>query len=145
MFLPPARIVVDIGNSRLKWGAVEPSGRLARTVALPIDCPETWAVNWSSWVPETSASPQVAISSVNPPVAAKFGAFLESRRNSHDASFVRWYRSAGDVPVPHRLAHPELTGADRALAVFAASERLPEGKPGLVVSCGTAITVERIG
>ena len=35
-------------------------------------------------------------------------------------------------------------GADRALGVVAALRLMPPGRPGLVVSCGTAITVERI-
>ena len=35
-------------------------------------------------------------------------------------------------------------GSDRALAVFAASRIMPAGRPGLVVMCGTAITVERL-
>lgn len=38
----------------------------------------------------------------------------------------------------------ETGGADRALGVFAAIRRMPRGRPGLVVLCGTAITVERI-
>src|SRR5581483_9486102 len=35
-------------------------------------------------------------------------------------------------------------GSDRALAVFGATRIVPPGRPGLVVMCGTAITVERI-
>ena len=35
-------------------------------------------------------------------------------------------------------------GADRALAVLAALAHMPPGQPGLVVSCGTAITIERV-
>jgi type III pantothenate kinase len=38
----------------------------------------------------------------------------------------------------------ETGGADRALAVLAALGQMPAGSPGLVVSCGTAITIERV-
>ena len=55
-----------------------------------------------------------------------------------------WFCSAADVAVQHELAEPETAGADRALAVAAAIGIAPRGRPGLVVSCGTAITVERI-
>jgi type III pantothenate kinase len=55
-----------------------------------------------------------------------------------------WYRSAAEVPIRHALEHAETTGADRALAVAGARALQPPGIPGLVVSCGTAITVERI-
>ena len=48
------------------------------------------------------------------------------------------------MPVRHDLEGPETAGADRALAVSAAVRLMPQGRPGLVVSCGTAITVERI-
>ena len=47
------------------------------------------------------------------------------------------------MPIRHQLEHAETAGADRALAVLAAVARHPQGGPGLVVSCGTAITVER--
>ena len=57
---------------------------------------------------------------------------------------MRWYRSAADVPLRHALERPETAGADRACAVVAAVALHPGGGPGLVVSCGTAITVDRI-
>jgi type III pantothenate kinase len=57
---------------------------------------------------------------------------------------TRWFCSAADVPIRHELEEAETAGADRALAVAAAIGLAPRGRPGLVVSCGTAITVERI-
>ena len=57
---------------------------------------------------------------------------------------MTWYESAAQVPVRHELENAETTGADRALAVAAAVELMPKGRPGLVVSCGTALTIERI-
>ncbi len=54
------------------------------------------------------------------------------------------FTSAMDVDVQNRLDFPERTGVDRALAVRAAM-RLNDAKgPGIVVMCGTAMTVERI-
>ncbi len=133
------RIVADLGNSRLKWGLVDLDGRLASTVALPTHDPTTWAYAWDAWglgELETAWS----IASVNPPLADRVGRFLEGR----GVRQIRWYRSASDVPVRHELDHPEKTGADRALAVVGAlAIQLGRG-PGLVVSCGTAVTVERI-
>jgi type III pantothenate kinase len=57
---------------------------------------------------------------------------------------VRWFHSATEVPVRHSLVAPEGAGVDRALAVFAACRLMPAGRPGIIVSCGTAVTVERI-
>ncbi len=57
---------------------------------------------------------------------------------------MTWLRSAADVAVPHELDAPETAGADRALAVSAAVRLASQLRPGLVVACGTAVTVERI-
>lgn len=133
------RLVADLGNSRLKWGLLDCTGRLTDTRSLPVDEPAAWSRAWDAW--QLSSSPTSwAVSTVNPPVADQLGRFLESQSASH----VRWFRSAADVPVPHQLERPETAGADRALAVLAARELMPAGQLALVVSCGSAIVVERI-
>jgi type III pantothenate kinase len=134
------RIVADLGNSRLKWGRVDRSGRLAQALSLPADAPEAWAEAWGAWDSAGSGASAWAIASVHPRLAERLGAFLDDR----GATDVRWFRSAADVPVRHALEQAETAGADRALAVAAAVGLNPPGRPGLVVSCGTAITVERI-
>src|SRR5262249_59428720 len=63
---------------------------------------------------------------------------------SHDICRVTWIRSAAEVPVPKDVEGAETGGSDRALSVFAALRLMPAGRPGLVVMCGTAITVERV-
>lgn len=132
------RIVADVGNSRLKWGRLGPSGRLEESDTLPVDAPEAWARAWSRWNPAREES-SWSIASVNPPVAQALGHFLDDQGIGERT----WYRSAAEVPVHHELAHAETAGADRALAVVAAVAMRGRG-PGLVISCGTAITVERI-
>ncbi len=57
---------------------------------------------------------------------------------------MTWIRSAAEVPVAKDVEGADSGGSDRALAVFAASRIMPPGRPGLVVMCGTAITVERL-
>ncbi len=132
------RAVVDLGNSRLKWGWIDTSGRVVDVVALPLNDPNAWDVAWQR---ETMASVanSVAIATVNPPIAARLGDFLHAR-----GATTRWFQSAADVPVRHEFAFPDRTGADRALAVAAAIAEQPAGTPGLVVLCGTALTVERV-
>lgn len=135
------RIVADLGNSRLKWGRVDQAGDVVESTALPNDEPASWDSLWSRWGLGNDPS-EWAITTVNPPVARRLASFLAER--DVDAAKTRWYRSAADVPTRHLLEAPETAGADRALAVDAAVARHPAGRPGLVVSCGTAITVERI-
>jgi type III pantothenate kinase len=134
----PRRIVADLGNSRLKWGQVGLGGLITRSIALPVDDPGAWALVFEAWV--LSREDVWAISTVNPPVADRLGRFLASR----GVSTIQWFRSAAEVPITHDVEGPETGGADRALAVLAARSRHAPDRPGLVVSCGTAITVERI-
>ena len=92
------------------------------------------------WGLRDLASSTWTISSVNPPLANRLDQLLRAR----SVGSICWLRSAADVPVRHSLAQPETAGADRALAVAAAVRLMPQARPGLVVSCGTAITIERI-
>ncbi len=133
-------VVADLGNSRLKWGRVTPAGRLERVVSLPADDPEAWAPAFASGLPEGAGVSSWAVSSVNPPAASRLAAFLADR----GVERVAWYRSAAEVPLAHGLANPETAGADRALAVASAVADRPAGRAGLVVLCGTAVTVERV-
>lgn len=133
------RIVADLGNSRLKWGQVAPDGRLGATVALPTDAPDAWASAWDAWG-LAGGETHWSVASVNPPLADRLGRFLAGR----GVVGVGWHRSAAEVAVRHELDHPETAGADRALAVVGALAIRPAGVPGLVVSCGTAVTVERV-
>ncbi|MFI5454922.1 MAG: type III pantothenate kinase [Isosphaerales bacterium] len=134
------RFVGDLGNSRLKWGWLDETGRLVEAIALPLEEPTAWDATWNQWSRRDPGPSSWAISSVNPPAADRLEQFLKTR----GAGSVCWLRSAADVPVRHSLDQPETTGADRALAVSAAVRLMPQARPGLVVSCGTAITVERI-
>jgi type III pantothenate kinase len=134
------RIVADLGNTRLKWGRLDASGGLAETTALSLEDTDAWTATWERWNPGAASPSAWAVASVNPPVAARLGAFLKASRGAT----TTWYRSATEVPVPHSLEHLEWAGVDRALAVAAALALNPSGGPGLVVACGTAITIERI-
>ena len=133
------RVVADLGNSRLKWGRLGPDGTIAATAALPLDDPDAWGRTFDAWNLDEGAT-EWAVSTVNPPVADRLETFLADR----GIRSIRWFRSAADVPVRHALEHASTTGADRALAVLAAIGRNEPGRAGAVVSCGTAVTVERI-
>jgi type III pantothenate kinase len=134
------QIVADLGNTRLKWGRLDESGRLVEVLALPLDDPSAWASAWAEWDRLDPRNAWWAVSSVNPPVADRLEAFLQEQHVGR----VSWIRSAAEVPVAKDVEGADTGGSDRALAVFAASRLMPAGRPGLVVMCGTAITVERL-
>ncbi len=133
-------IVADLGNTRLKWGRLDESGRLDDVVALPLDDPAAWEAAWTNWRPAGDEESWWAVSTVNPPVAERLDAFFQGQGIGR----VTWIQSAAEVPVPKDVEGADSGGSDRALAVFGASLLTPPGRPALVVMCGTAITVERI-
>jgi type III pantothenate kinase len=134
------RVAADLGNTRLKWGRLDEAGRLAETIALPLDDPSAWAAAWSEWRRRFAGEAWWAVSTVNPPVADR----LEEFFRTEGIGRVTWIRSAAEVPVAKDVEGADSGGSDRALAVFGATRIMPAGRPGLVVMCGTAITVERI-
>jgi type III pantothenate kinase len=134
------RIVADLGNSRLKWARLDEAGRLTPSIAVPPDDPLAWDALWVEWHQNQSQPSRWAIASVNPPVAQRLKAFLQERCVRQ----ATWYQTAADVPLAMDVEGADTGGADRALAVLAALVHMPHGQPGLVVSCGTAITIERV-
>ena len=134
------RLVADLGNSRLKWATVGADGRLGATVALPLDDPAAWGDAWESWDLAAGAETDWVISSVNPPLADRLARFLLGR----GVTRVRWCQSVVDVAIDHDVTELHTGGADRALAVVGALSRHQGRGPGIVISCGTAITVERV-
>lgn len=134
------RVVADIGNSRLKWARLGQDGALGASTALPLDDPARWAAVWDDWHQGEPEGSSWAVSTVNPPLARRLETFLNARSPRR----VKWFRTAAEVPVPKDVEGADTGGSDRAFAVLAASRLLGTGKPALVVSCGTAITVERI-
>lgn len=130
------RVFADLGNSRLKWARSLGDGPLD-VKALPLDDHSAWLATWTRWNPSGGPS-SWAISTVNPPVAERLGRFLDNQ----GGVTARWFRSAADVPVRHELESLHTAGTDRAFAVLGALAGRPG--PGIVVSCGSAITVERI-
>ena len=131
------RWLADIGNSRMKWGRLDETGRFvsARTMELDKVAIST-ALQLEGIGPET----EWAIASVNPPVAALFASILLEI----GVDQVRLYESAEKVPIKTAIGEPAKAGADRALAVLAAQALSNQVGPSLVISCGTAITIERV-
>jgi type III pantothenate kinase len=137
---PVLRIVADLGNSRLKWGRVDSAAQLEATLGLPTEDSGAWSEAWERWNPGGARASEWAVSTVNPRGALRLRGFLRER----GITAVRWFRSAAEVPIRHVLERAETAGADRALAVAAAHSLHPAAQPGIVVSCGSAVTVERV-
>ena len=136
-------MVADLGNSRLKLGSATADGELAARRALPVTehAEAEWGATCTEWGVDP-ASVRWRIAAVNPPLERRFTSFLE--RAGVESARVERFASAVQVPQPHALVRPEFAGVDRALAVLGARRRhaASAGRAGVVVCCGTALTVE---
>ena len=100
-----------------------------------------WAEAWAQSAYSASDPSWWAISSVNPPRRDQQLADVSSSKADRGMHLVS---CGGEVPVAMDVEGAETGGADRALGGVRRDRLMPPGRPGLVVSCGTAITVERV-
>ena len=128
-------VVVDIGNSRIKWGRCRDRA-VVQFVALPGEDAVSWRRQLEEW---SIPSPAVwAVASVHPGRAARFAAWLTQA--GHTVTFVDDYRK---LPLIVDVEQPAKVGIDRLLTALAARVRMPD-RPLVVVSVGTAITVDYV-
>ena len=122
-------IVVDVGNSRIKWGWGDP----LRMASLPPDDEPAWdrqladlgmngPFNW-------------AAAGVHPARLDRFAAWATARGDC-----VRVLTHA-DIPLTIDVDEPAKVGIDRLLGAVAARLRTPAGSPCITVDVGTAVTV----
>ena len=71
--------VADLGNSRLKWGWVDQSACLKRSISLPLNDESAWDATWADWGLGRQDPPFWAVATVNPPMAERLGHFLRGR------------------------------------------------------------------
>ena len=127
-------VVVDIGNSRMKWGRCL-VGRDLQPVAFSLD-----QRDWQIVAREFGLTFPVrwVVASVNPGVLAQFVDWVAARG---DAVFVLERRQ---IQLPVNVDNPDAVGVDRLLGALAARAHLSPKQPGIVISVGTAMTVDLI-
>jgi type III pantothenate kinase len=127
-------IVVDIGNSRMKWGWVD-GGKVHHVVPLGDD-PATWDVS----IDLTRDAPvNWAAASVNPPRLQRFAEWVRNR--GERLVVIDDFRR---LPLRVDVDEPGAVGIDRLLACLAARRRVEPDRPAIVISAGTAVTVDLI-
>ncbi len=124
-------VVVDIGNSRMKWGLVN-DGRIVDTAVLNFDR-ESWVQQGLAWDVDQGSDWYVA--SVNPPV------FDRLKKTLDHVIPIESYRQ---IPLKLDVDTPDTVGLDRLLACLAAKESAEAGRPFLVVQAGTALVINLV-
>lgn len=127
-------LVVDVGNTRIKWGLCR-GGQVVAAASLPPDAPTTWTEQVAAWSLQGQLS--WALSAVHPGRCEALAAWLRER--GHRVAIVEdWRLLPLDVP----LEYPGRVGIDRLLDAVAANSRRPEGVPAILIDAGSAVTVD---
>jgi type III pantothenate kinase len=126
-------VVVDIGNTRIKWGRCSAT-RVEGMIALPPGNTAEWHRQAAAW--ELGLSTRWVVTGVNPP---------EQER------FTEWATSAGgevlnltdyrQIPLRVEVDEPERVGLDRLLTALAAHARA-KPRAAVAVNLGTAVTID---
>ncbi len=127
-------VVVDVGNSRVKWGRCA-GGAVTQTVSLPPDDPPAWERQAAAWAPTRTW----VVTSVNPGHCNRLVEWI-----GRQGGTVRILALARELPLRVLLEKPDHVGIDRLLDAVAANALRPPGRPAAVVDAGSAITVDWI-
>jgi type III pantothenate kinase len=132
-------VVVDIGNTRIKWGLVAPDElRLEATASLPDD-PAAWESQWEVWA-RSGARPGPftwVLTSVQPQRCRCLQDWLQARGEQ-----VVVLEKASQLPLTVALPEPDKVGIDRLFNAVAAKGKLSPGEPAVLIDAGSAVTVD---
>jgi type III pantothenate kinase len=129
-------IVVDIGNSRMKWGRC--LGRVEEVAALPLDDLNAWDDLAEKWDDEPGGGYWV-VAGVNPKRIEQFLQWQRHRRGNC------WHiANSKSLPLSVAVDQPEAVGIDRLLGAVAAKALVPPGTPAITIDVGTATTINWI-
>lgn len=128
-------VVVDVGNSRIKWGLCAPDA-VREICSLPPDEPAAWIRQLELW---PTARGLWVVTGVHPPRRDLFIAWLRERGQR-----VHLLDDPSDLPLRVSVARPDHVGVDRLLDAVAANSRRRAGTPAVVIDAGSAVTVDLI-
>ena len=126
-------VVVDIGNSRMKWGRCR-DGRIDRMASLQSANPLAWDRKASQW--KLPRGTRWVVTAVNSNPIIPFFDWTKARGDE-----VASIADHEEIPLPLAVDEPKQVGTDRLLTALAAVRRTPVGTPVVTVSVGTAMTI----
>jgi type III pantothenate kinase len=130
-------VVVDIGNSRMKWGRVS-EGKIVETLALPLDSPVEWKRHLEGWEPTAEIW---LIAGVVPKVIVRFCDWLTSQHvDFHVLDSERLLSIVDDFRT--KVEEPANIGIDRLLGAYAAIRIAGFLSTVVAISVGTAMTID---
>jgi type III pantothenate kinase len=130
------RVVVDVGNTRIKWGRCR-GGHIAEVAALPPGDTDAWQRQLDSW--RLHHDVVWVVSGVHPERRDVLLTWLD--RRGAKVHRLEGYR---DLPLDVQVDEPERVGIDRLLNAVAANGRRGVKVPALIVDAGSAVTVDYV-
>jgi type III pantothenate kinase len=136
MTKPSATLLIDIGNSRVKW-AFASADQIEPGLAFASQLDEAAAAFTRCWADQPPAAQVVVANVAGPAIAAALQTWIEN----HWAITPQFVRTAPEgFGVVNGYASPENLGVDRWVALIGARHAIRG--PLVVADCGTAITVD---
>jgi type III pantothenate kinase len=140
-------VVVDIGNSRMKWGLLSDprsrggnqAQRIQELATLPLDDADAWAVQWAQW--QLFGPALWVVASVNTAAEQRFLQWLQHRQERGHAGRIELISNYDRLRLCVAVDEPQRVGLDRLLNAVAAN-RLREGRAAIIVDAGSAVTVD---
>ncbi len=127
-------VVVDIGNSRMKWARCN-RWAIQEHVSLPSEDEAAWRQQWQAW--RLRRTNGWAVSSVQPQHRELFVAWLEQGGQQ-----IMIIEDPAQLPLQVLLERPDHVGIDRLLNAVAANRRRNPEEPAAIVDAGSAVTVD---
>lgn len=129
-------IVVDVGNTRVKWGLCS-SAQVWSLAPLPPDDVSAWQKQWADW--KLQRSQEWIVSGVHPLRRDALVAWLQQQCDA-----VHVLASHKQLPLQVEVEHPERVGIDRLLNAVAANVRRQENVAAILIDAGSAVTVDYV-
>ncbi|HEY7309312.1 MAG TPA: type III pantothenate kinase [Gemmataceae bacterium] len=129
-------IVVDVGNTAIKWGRCA-AGRVTEVCSLPPDDANAWDEQTHRW--ELSSPRMWVVAGVHPQRRTSFVEYAQNRGDS-----VHVLITASSLPLRVLLEKPDHAGIDRLLDAVAANSRRAAGRAAVIVDAGSAVTVDAL-
>ena len=127
-------IVVDVGNTRIKWGLCS-SAQVWSIASLPPDDLGALLKQWQEW--KLQRDQLWIVSGVHPKRRDALVAWLKERSDS-----VEVLDSYKQLPIQIEVEYPDKVGIDRLLNAVAANWRRQENVAAILIDAGTAVTVD---
>jgi type III pantothenate kinase len=127
-------LVVDVGNSLIKWGRCA-DGAVTAMAALPHDDVAAWEGQLRAW--DLAGPLRWVVTGVHPQTRDRLIDWLRQRGDAVDL-----IDAADQLPLHVPLADPDGVGIDRLLNAVAANRRRVPGGPAVIVAAGTAVVVD---